>query len=30
VIQNKITTTTLIIDGKTLDTILMSGPFLEH
>ncbi len=29
-ISSKIATTVLIIDGKTLDTILMSGPFLEQ
>ena len=28
-ISLKITTTVLIIDGKTLDTILLSGPYLE-
>jgi hypothetical protein len=29
VISLKIATTVLIIDGKTLDTILLSGPYLE-
>jgi hypothetical protein len=29
-ISSKIATTVLIIDGKTLDTILMSGPYLEQ
>lgn len=29
-ISSKITQTVLIIDGKTLDTILNSGPYLEQ